>query len=75
MPAQRFSSASPSSLSSFSDSNRRPFSVGNPNFTFIDFIKLFNSDDSLLALQAALFEQEDLTIKVNEMKYLAILVE
>ena len=75
MPAHRSSSPSPSSLSSFSDSNRRPFSVGNPNFTFIDFIKLFNTDDSFLALQAALFEQEDLTVKVNEMKYLAILVE
>ena len=75
MPAQRSSSPSPSSLSSFSDSNRRPFSVGNPNFTFIDFIKLFNTNDSFLALQAALFEREDLTVKVNEMKYLATLVE
>ena len=75
MPAHRSSSPSPSSLSSFSDSNRRPFTVGNPNFTFIDFIKLFNTDDSFLALQAALFEREDLTVKVNEMKYLAILVE
>ena len=28
-----------------------------------------------MALQAALFEREDLTVKVNEMKYLAILVE
>ena len=75
MPAHRSSSPSPSSLSSFSNSNRRPFMVGNPNFTFIDFIKLFNTDDSFLALQAALFEREDLTVKVNEMKYLAILVE
>ena len=75
MPAHRSSSPSPSSLSSFSDSNRRPFSVGNLNFTFFDFIKLFNTDDSFLALQAALFEREDLTVKVNEMKYLAILVE
>ena len=42
---------------------------------FLDFIKLFNTDDSFLALQAALFEWEDLTVKTNEMKYLAILVE
>ena len=74
MPAYCSSSPSPSSFSS-SDSQRRPFSVGSPNFTFLDFIKLFNSDDSFLALQSALFEQEDLAAKTNEIKYLAILVE
>ena len=42
---------------------------------FLDFIKLFNSDDSFLALQSALFEWEDLAVKTNEIKYLAILVE
>ena len=75
MPAYWSSSPSPSSFSSLSGSNRRPLSVENLNFTFFDFIKLFNSDDSFLALQSALFEQEDLTAKTNEIKYLAILVE
>ena len=74
MPAYRSSSPSPSSFSS-SNSLRRLFSVGSPNFTFLDFIKLFNSDDSFTALQSTLFEQEDLFIKTNEIKYLAILVE
>ena len=75
MPAHRSSSPSLSSSSSSSDSQCRPFSVGSPNFTFLDFIKLFNSDDSFLALQSALFEREDLTVKTNEMKYLTVLVE
>ena len=75
MPAYRSSSPSPSSFSSLSDSNRRPLSVENPKFTFLNFIKLFNSDNSFLALQSALFEREDLAVKTNEMKYLAILVE
>ena len=75
MPAYRSSSPSPSSFSSLSGSNRRPLSVENPNFSFFDFIKLFNSDDSFLALQSTLFEREDLTVKTNEMKYLATLVE
>ena len=74
MPAYRSSSPSPSSFSS-SDSLSRPFSVGSPNFTFLDFIKLFNSDNSFTALQSALFEREDLFIKTNKIKYLAILVE
>ena len=75
MPAYRSSSPSPSSFSSLSDSNRRLLSAENPNFTFFDFIKLFNSDNSFLALQSALFEREDLTIKTNKIKYLAILVK
>ena len=75
MPAYRSSSPSPSSFSSLSDSNQRLLSVENPNFTFLNFIKLFNSDDSFLALQSALFKQEDLAVKTNEIKYLAILVE
>ena len=75
MPAYRSSSPSPSSFSSLSDSNRQPLSVKNPNFTFLDFIKLFNSNNSFLALQSALFKREDLTVKTNEIKYLAILVE
>ena len=75
MPAYRSSSPSPSSFSSLSGSNRRPLLVENPNFSFFDFIKLFNSDDSFLALQSALFEREDFTTKINEIKYLATLVE
>ena len=75
MPAYRSSSPSPSSFSSSSDSQRQLFSVGSPNFTFLDFIKLFNSDNSFTAIQSALFEREDLIVKTNEIKYLAILVE
>ena len=75
MSAYRSSSPSPSSFFSFSDSNRRPFSVKNPNFSFLDFIKLFNSDNSFIALQSALFKREDLVVKTNKIKYLAILVE
>ena len=75
MSAYRSSSPSPSSFSSSSDSYRRPFSVRSPNFTFLDFIKLFNSDDSFTALQSALFEREDFIVKINEIKYLATLVE
>ena len=75
MPTYRSSSPSLSSFSSSSDSFRRPISIESPNFTFLDFIKLFNSDDSFLALQSALFEWEDFIAKTNEIKYLAILVE
>ena len=75
MPAHRSSSLSPSSFSSSSDSFRRPISIESPNFTFLDFIKLFNSDNSFLALRSALFKREDLTVKTNKIKYLAILVE
>ena len=75
MPAYRSLSSSLSSFSSLSDSNQRPLSVENPNFSFLDFIKLFNSDDSFLALQSALFGWEDLAAKTNEIKYLATLVE
>ena len=75
MPTHRSSSPSLSSFSSSSDSQRRSFSVGSPNFTFLDFIKLFNSDNSFTALQSALFEREDFFIKTNEIKYLATLVE
>ena len=75
MPAYQSSSPSLSSFSSLSGSNRQLFSVKNPNFTFLDFIKLFNSDDSFLALQSMLFKREDLTVKTNEIKYLTILIE
>ena len=75
MPAYCSSSPSPASFSSSSDSFRRPISIESPHFTFLDFIKQFNSDDSFLALQSALFEREDLVVKTNEIKDLAILVE
>ena len=75
MPAHRSPSSSLSSFSSSSDSQHQPFSVESPNFTFLDFIKLFNSDDSFTALQSALFEREDFITKTNEIKYLATLVE
>ena len=42
---------------------------------FLNFIKLFNSDNSFLALQSVLFEREDLAVKTNKIKYLAILVK
>ena len=75
MPTYRSLSPSPSLFSSSSDSPRRPLLVENPNFTILDFIKLFNSDDSFTALQSAIFKREDLIVKTNEIKYLAILVE
>ena len=73
MPAYRSSSLSP--FSSVSDSSQQQVSIGSPNVSFIDYIKLFNNNDSFSALQVALFEWQDLAIKTNEMKYLAELVK
>ena len=72
MPATR----SPRSASSFSsDSHRRQISIGLPNFTFNDYVKLFDDDDSFYALQVALFERQDLTVKTNEIKHLISLIQ
>ena len=73
MPAYR--SSSPSPFSSVSDSSQRQVSIGSPNVSFIDYIKLFNNNNSFSVLQVALFKWQDLAIKTNEMKYLAELVK
>ena len=73
MPAYR--SSSPSLFSSVSDSSQRQDLIGSPNVSFIDYIKLFNNNNSFTALQVALYKRQDLAIKTNEMKYLAELVE
>ena len=72
MPAAR-SPRSSSSLSS--DSGRRLDSIEFPNFTFNDYIKLFDDDDAFYALQVALFERQDLTVKTHEIKHLNSLIQ
>ena len=75
MPATR-SPRSSSSFSSFSsNSDRRLELIESPNFTFNDYVKLFNDDDSFYALQVALFERQDLTVKTNEIKHLISLIQ
>ena len=75
MPVTRFSRSS-SSVSSFSsDSNRRLESIEFPNFTFNDYVKLFNDDDAFYALQVALFERQDLSVKTLEIKHLNSLIQ
>ena len=73
MPAYCSSSPSPSSVSN--DSYKRIISIGSPNITFIDFLKLCNNTDSFLALQHALFERQDLLTKTSEIKYFIPLIE
>ena len=75
MPATR----SPRSASSFSsnsfDSYRRLESIKSPNFTFNDYVKLFDDDDAFYALQVALFERQDLSVKTHEIKHLNSLIQ
>ena len=75
MPATRFSCFSSSFSSISSDSFRQQTLIGPPNFTFNDYVKLFDDDDSFYALQVALFEQQDLTVKTNEIKHLISLIQ
>ena len=75
MPATRFSRSSSSFSSISSDSYRQQISIGSPNFTFNDYVKLFDDNDSFYALQVALFERQDLTIKTNEIKHLISLIQ
>ena len=72
MPATH-SPRSSSSLSS--DFNQRLESIESPNFTFNDYVKLFDDDDTFYALQVALFEQQDLTVKTHEIKHLISLIQ
>ena len=72
MPAAR-SSRSASSFSS--DSNRRLDAIESPNFTFNDYVKLFDDDDAFYALQVALFERQDLSVKTHEIKHLISLIQ
>ena len=73
MPAYRSSSLSP--FSSSSDTSQWPALIGSLNVSFLDYIKLFNNNNSFSALQVALFEWQDLIVKTSEMKHLAPLVE
>ena len=70
-----YCSSLPSPFSSSSDSSQRPVSIGSPNISFLDYLKLFSNNDSSSALMVALFEWQDLVVKTNEMKHLAPLVE
>ena len=72
MPATR----SPHSSSSFSsDSHQRLESIKSPNFTFNDYVKLFDNDDAFYALQVALFERQDLSVKTHKIKHLNSLIQ
>ena len=72
MPATR----SPCSSSSLSfDSDRQLESIEFPNFTFNDYVKSFDNDDTFYALQVALFERQDLTVKTHEIKHLISLIQ
>ena len=75
MPATRFSRSSSSASSFSSNSHRRQGSIGSPNLTFNDYVKLCDDDDSFYALQVALFERQDLTVKTNEIKHLIPLIK
>ena len=69
MPA--YHSPSPS-LSSFSStSSQRLASMGSPNVSILDYVKLLDNNNSFDALKVALFERQDLVIKTNKMKHLA----
>ena len=71
MPAYHSPLLSP--FSSSSDTSQQPALTGSPNISFLDYLKLFN--DSFTALTVALFKQQELMVKTNEMKHLAELVE
>ena len=73
MPA--YCSPSPS-LSSFSSTSSQQLgSMGSPNISFLDYVKSLDDNDSFDVLKVALFEQQDLVVKTNEMKHLAPLIE
>ena len=72
MPAFRTSS---SSLSSFSDSPRQLISTGLPHISLSDYLEHFENDDNYSDLMVALFRRQDLIVKTNELKHLAVLVE
>ena len=71
MPAYHSSSPSPSTT----DSSQRLVLTGSSNISFLDYLKLFNDDNSFITLSTALFGRQDIIIKTNELKHLAPLVE
>ena len=75
MPATRLSRSSSFFSSTSSDSDRRLESIEHLNFTFNDYVKLFDDDDSFYALQVALFERQDLAVKTHEIKHLISLIQ
>ena len=73
MPA--YHSSSPS-LSSFSSNSSQQLALTeSPNVSFLDYVKLLDNNNSFDALKVALFEQQDLVVKTNEMRHLAPLIE
>ena len=75
MPATHSPRSSSSFSSLSSDSYQRQESIGSLNVTFLDFVKLCDDHDSFYALQVALFERQDLTVKTNEIKHLIPLIK
>ena len=75
MPAIRSPRSSSSFSSLSSNPDRRLELIEFLNFTFNDYVKLFDGDDSFYALQVALFERQDLTVKTNEIKRLISLIQ
>ena len=72
MPASQTSS---SGLSSFSDSSQQLISTGSPHISFSDYLEHFENNDTYSDLMVALFRRQDLIVKTNELKHLAVLVE
>ena len=75
MPATRSPQSASSFSSNSSDSYRQQISIGSPNFTFNDYVKLFDDNNTFYALQVALFERQDLSVKTHEIKHLISLIQ
>ena len=75
MPAYRTSSSS-SSLSSYSGGSTRYMRETNTMLmTFLEYLELFETNNSYTDLMVTLFKRQDLIIKTNEIKHLAGMVE
>ena len=73
MPAT-CTSCSSSSLSSFSISPRQQILTGPMNFTFSEFLALFENDDDYKQLMVTIFERHDFILKTNAMRHVAELI-
>ena len=67
-------SHSSSSLSSFSISPHQQILSGTTNFTFSEFLTLFENDDDYERLMVTLFEWHDFILKMNAMWHMAELI-
>ena len=74
MPATRTLRSSSSSLSSFSISPRRQILAGPTNFTFSEFLALFENNNDYEQLMVTLFERHDFILKTNVMRHVAELI-